>query len=61
MNKNNWLGWLFILLQVLGYIGCFLPNNSLPTNNIIEFIGFNIIGIVGIVIIIKNIKKNRKK
>lgn len=61
MNKNNWLGWLFILLQVLGYVGCFLPNNSVPTDNIIEFIGFNIIGIVGVVTIIKNFFSKKKQ
>lgn len=57
--KKISFGLILIILQVLAYIGSILTNNSIPIGNLFEFIGFNCLGIIGIILIIKQIKKDK--
>lgn len=61
-------GIVLIVIQVIAILGKVMSNeyfnmylNLVSTRGIGNFIGFHIIGVVGIILLLKGIKKDKKK
>lgn len=57
MKKKISSGWFLIIFQIIEYICCILTNNPIKFENIPYFIGANIFGIIGLVMIVLDIAK----
>lgn len=57
MKKKISSGWFLIIFQIIEYICCILTNNPIKFENIPYFIGANLFGIIGLVMVILDITK----
>lgn len=61
MKKKISSGWFLIIFQIIEYICCILTNNPIKFENIPYFIGANLFGIIGLVMVILDIAKKMDK
>lgn len=57
MKKKISFGWFLIIFQIITYISSIIINNPIKFENIPYFIGANLFGIIGLVMIILDIAK----
>ena len=62
MKKNHTLrtiGIILIILQIMSLYGSFVINKESMPQSILEWIGLCLFGIIGIILIIQDVRKNK--